>query len=109
MPEIELDPRAYRVKGQKTVRYMSIRPYTKAATWCGIWAAFWWSLQAFNELEPAWPYLVVAFAPIVVVCLTWLLRGGEASVEPPPTHPTPEQEYWQQVRQWRDEARRRKS
>lgn len=83
MTQIDLSPREYRLKGAELVRYLSVRPFKHAATVTGIWAGGVWSAQTYLRLEPAWPYLIVAFAPIVGVFVIWnLLRGGD-SVEPP--------------------------
>ena len=94
--DIELDPKHYRVKGRKLVKYLALRPFTRAATISGVWAGCVWSAQTFLRLEPAWPYLLAAFSPIVIVFITWLLLGGEDAVEPP-RRPKREHPHWRIV------------
>lgn len=82
--DIDLGPTSYRVKGRKTQRYLSMRLFKWLATLSGIWAGgIYYTFQHWLVLNPSWALLPLALAPGAVLFVTWLLLGGEDSVDPP--------------------------
>ena len=90
--DLDLDPRHYRLKGSKPVKYLSSKLFSRLAIAAGIFAGgFWFAFTQWFYIGAGWIVLAIALTPGVVLFFTWLLLGGEDSVDPPemPRHPKP--------------------
>lgn len=97
--QLDLGPQHYLEKGAKPVKYVSSRPFQKAAVWCGIWeAGFYYTFRHWLTLDPPWMLLPIALAPGAILFLMSLLFLHEGTAEPPelppsPKPPRPKREY----------------
>lgn len=84
MPDIDLEPKHYRVKGRSVLRYVSSRPFKLAAVLAGVWAVLAYKFAGY--VLPTglyWTILPIAFLPGGVLFVTSLLFLHEGTVEPP--------------------------
>lgn len=82
--DLDLDPRHYRLKGSKPVKYLSSKLFSRLAIAAGIFAGgFWFAFTQWFYIGAGWIVLVIALTPGLVLFFTWLLLGGEDSVDPP--------------------------
>lgn len=85
MPDIDLEPKHYRVKrGRRFYRYTSSLPFTIGAWLCGAWAVVGGWLAAMHLPSTlTWAWIPIAVAPFCALFLIALRRLGEETVEAP--------------------------
>lgn len=88
MPNLDLEPKDYRVKGAPRVQVLEPRrnfldthrrPLLKWATFCGIWFPF--SAEAFRYYEltwwPWWIRLAIALGPALILAVIVVVNDRE--------------------------------